>query len=53
MVELTQARVRHINGVPIWASLDGELIQATDWSIEVVRQGLKLVIPSEVSNERE
>ena len=53
MVELTQARVRHINGVPIWASLDGELIQATDWSIEVVRQGLKLVIPSGVSNERE
>ena len=43
---ISSARVRHINGVPIWASLDGKLIQAADWNIEVVRQGLKLVVPA-------
>ncbi len=50
---LESAKVRHINGAPIWGALDGTLILATDWNIEVVRQGLKFVVPAEVSDARE
>lgn len=53
MTTVESASVRHINGVPIWGSLDGRLIQAVDWDIEVVKQGLKLVVPAEASDERE
>lgn len=46
MDTISSAKIRHVNGVPIWASLDGKLIQATDWNIDVVKQGLKLVVPA-------
>ena len=53
MRDLESAKVRHINGAPIWGALDGKLVLATDWSIEVVKQGLKFVVPAEVSDARE
>ncbi len=49
---ISSARVRHATGVPIWCSLDGKLILATDWNINVVKQGLKMVIPAEADYER-
>ncbi len=48
---ISSAKVRHATGVPIWCSLDGKQILATDWNINVIKQGLKMVIPSEAEYE--
>ena len=42
---ISSAKVRHSTGVPIWCSLDGKQVLATEWNINVVKQGLKMVIP--------
>ena len=52
VMSLSKVSIRHINGIPLWCSLDGELVQATEWNLEIVKQGLKLVVPEEVSRER-
>ncbi|MCR5594826.1 MAG: hypothetical protein K6G12_03185 [Lachnospiraceae bacterium] len=50
--QITKAKIRHMNGVPIWGNMDGEQVLATEWKIEVVKQGLKLVIPAGTMDER-
>ena len=47
--QIDSVRIRHINGVPLLCSLDNKLVSASDWKIEVVKQGLRLVVPREVS----
>lgn len=46
----TLLKVRDINIRPIFCSLDGKLISASNWKIEVVKQGLRLVVPREVTS---
>lgn len=40
-------KVRLINGAPLLCSMDGALTSAPEWKAEVVKQGLKLVVPGE------
>ena len=51
--DVSTVKVRHENGVPIWGCLDGSLINATDWNIDVVKHGLKLVLPAGGKHEKQ
>ena len=53
MCDVSTVKVRHENGVPIWGCLDGSLINAIDWNIDVVKHGLKLVIPARYGHEEQ
>ena len=53
MCDVSNVKVRHENGVPIWGCLDGSLINAIDWNIDVVKHGLKLVIPARYEHEEQ
>ena len=46
--QISRIKIRHSNGIPIWGNMDGALALAPEWNIEVVKQGLKLVVPAGV-----
>ncbi len=43
--QVESIKVRHVNGQPVLCSLDSKLFAAPEWRIEVVKQGLRLVVP--------
>lgn len=45
ILKASAMHIRRSNGAPFWMNLDGELVSEVDWDIEVVYQGLRLVVP--------
>lgn len=45
--QTNKLRVRLLNGAPLNCSMDGEIVSASDWKVDIVRQGLRLVVPGE------